>query len=608
MAGSRDFVRSFGRCIAAAVLCAGLTFARPARADLADKAYDDIKQLVEELITAEVAESVVPNVVCRAPALLDHYPRSLQRIFDRQFGSLRASLQDETAVLVAYYVFAVASEQIPVDKFPNQTLLPTVKAATGPASAPDGECSSAAVLEKRKSSIQECVKHVRAKCLEKHEYATDDGLGLAAQCSNPGKEAPAHRMACSLAFAAQASLQGKPEQAEAQLHQALSAIITHLSATALSAEPTPAAIDEVTVRIRDLLVSATPPETGDLTEGIAKALGKGADPSAPKKLEEIAKAAARLRTQWMMLAAGRSQWDFATVFQVVGGEGGAIDALCARAGADPTCARFRMMRAEFRFGERMYPLFRAIQRKDYREIAMLSIRDLFERARNGTAEEKDEEKTRLFNLYAHFSESVAVYVLDVASEGEPTVGSRAAFKEAAFKVVRESLSEKGSGFDRSGFVKIFIPDFAMRYTYSSSLINQGSGDGFRFAPTVDALIFRKRLKYTESVYVAAQVSLVDLAGPFSEMALRRNENYSNNYLVWGQFVRPRAEVLLGVPPLSTRLALSVGVSVRATTAIRSLDPTANVYTYRWITDGSDVNYQADPFRFAEMSVALKYVP
>jgi hypothetical protein len=263
------------------------------------------------------------------------------------------------------------------------------------------------------------------------------------------------------------------------------------------------------------------------------------------------------------------------------------------------------MRAEFGPTGRMYPMFRALQRKDYREIAMLSVRDLFDRAGNG---ETNEDKKRLFKLYGRFTESVAAYVLDVASEGEPSVGSRAAFKDAAFDVIREVSSGKGSGFDRSGWVKIFLPDFAMRYTYSSSFINQASGDGFRFAPTVDALIFRKRIRYTESVYVAAQLSLLDLAGPFSEMALRRDENYTENLRVWGQFIRPRAEVLLGVPPISTRLAVTFGISARVSTAIRSLAPDQNVYEYRWITDGDDTNYKADPFRFAEMSIALKYVP
>ena len=553
-------------------------------------------------------------------------------MFDRQFASLRASMRDETADLVAYYVYATASAELKKEKLATQSILLNVtedQRESGPSTRPKdvkdaaGEnCDSATIAATLKSKgIAQCVDDVRDKCLRTRVLATADGVALSKHCAAPSLASPERRFACNLAFAAQSSMQGHREIAETQLVQAVAAIVAATADDALQRAPgtpssgaKPPAVDAISVALQEYL--ATPPRAAkaeELVQTIPSLLGGTMDAATTK---DFVSAVTRLKTQWSMLTAPSVRVDFATFLDTVAGVGGAIDAFCASRPALKVCGSLLQMRADFGLAGRMHAMFRAVQRKDYREVAILAVRDLFERTapeqRNGKkpGESEGAAKARAerFDMYRHFAESVTAYVLDVVSEGEPTEGSRAAFKDAAFDVIRDVSSGKGTGFDRGWSEKLLLPDFAMRYTYSSTLINQASGDGFRFAPTVDAVILRKRVRYTPSVYVAVQASLLDLAGPFSEMALRRNENYDSNLRAWSQFVRPRAEVLLGLPPLSTKLALTVGVSARITTAVRDFYGEPRYYTYRWIWEGGNANYDADPFRFAEMSIALKYVP
>src|SRR5690348_9528878 len=96
------------RILAAAGTLLALLGPRPASADLSDAVYSDVKDVIEDLLTKEVSESVTPTLAClsgrtqgkegneRLSGAIQigkdgyvrleatrHFPRTLQHIFDR---------------------------------------------------------------------------------------------------------------------------------------------------------------------------------------------------------------------------------------------------------------------------------------------------------------------------------------------------------------------------------------------------------------------------------------------------------------------------------------------------------------------------------------------
>jgi hypothetical protein len=139
--------------IAIIVSGTGSLSAAPARASVTDAVYEDAKSVIGDLLTAEVAHSVIPAMACRAGRelrssqpgakdtaedyhvildeqcetedkaclerqkagkptkeryrllTLDHYPRTLQRAYARQFGTMRAAVIEESSDLAALLLY-----------------------------------------------------------------------------------------------------------------------------------------------------------------------------------------------------------------------------------------------------------------------------------------------------------------------------------------------------------------------------------------------------------------------------------------------------------------------------------------------------------------------
>src|SRR5262249_39190352 len=79
--------------------------ARPARADLASSFYDDVRDVVEELIQTEVTTSVVTTIEKRSPALAFYMHGTLERLGSPYWGSLSRVLKDDLTVVVADFVY-----------------------------------------------------------------------------------------------------------------------------------------------------------------------------------------------------------------------------------------------------------------------------------------------------------------------------------------------------------------------------------------------------------------------------------------------------------------------------------------------------------------------
>ncbi|HEV7559640.1 MAG TPA: hypothetical protein VGO00_29390, partial [Kofleriaceae bacterium] len=79
--------------------------ARPARADLASSFYDDVRDVVEELIQTEVTTSVVTTVQTKSPALGFYMHGTLERLGSPYWGSLSRVLKDDLTIVVSDFVY-----------------------------------------------------------------------------------------------------------------------------------------------------------------------------------------------------------------------------------------------------------------------------------------------------------------------------------------------------------------------------------------------------------------------------------------------------------------------------------------------------------------------
>lgn len=82
-----------------------VALARPAHADLAGAFYDDVRDVVEELIQTEVTTSVVTSVEKRSPALAFYMHGTLERLGSPYWGSLSRVLKDDLTIVVADFVY-----------------------------------------------------------------------------------------------------------------------------------------------------------------------------------------------------------------------------------------------------------------------------------------------------------------------------------------------------------------------------------------------------------------------------------------------------------------------------------------------------------------------
>lgn len=77
--------------------------------------YQDVKEIIEELVTKEVAEAVAPNLACYSKdGLLRYFPRTLQLVFERNLGLLEDTLREETIEFLGNYTLASLNRGKPV--------------------------------------------------------------------------------------------------------------------------------------------------------------------------------------------------------------------------------------------------------------------------------------------------------------------------------------------------------------------------------------------------------------------------------------------------------------------------------------------------------------
>lgn len=109
-----------------------------------------------------------------------------------------------------------------------------------------------------------------------------------------------------------------------------------------------------------------------------------------------------------------------------------------------------------------------------------------------------------------------------------------------------------------------IPSPGIRISWNGAYHNEFGSDGFRVVPSLDWLAARFRVTPQSSkVRVSLMVSIIDIAAPFAELAMRRSDlNYDRQSLLWLDAIRPRLEAGFSMPSVSRNLYLVGGAALR----------------------------------------------
>jgi hypothetical protein len=582
--------------------------------DFAQVLYEDMKSVIQDLMVDEVARTTIPNASCQAPVLLRYYPSSMQRLFDRQLGSLKAGLRTESATLLGSYVYYVLAN-------PGGDLPAFLKVESPPLPPPLGECPA-------KVTAANGPKYFAKANLGAPQPMLDANCGASYLSPASGSEAAAfaRTTACEFALAARDFLLDDKGSAEAHLRR----LIAYLLGTQFdpsSRLTTSAQVEELSMVLAAYVKDPNLPAPPAVTDATLTALLGAAAPG----LLDAVKATAR---QWRLLTSDGverlSPEDVAESLLTI-----VLPRLSAACQADNTCKEVLKLASAAATRE----LVDALHRQDVREIAIEGLRSALSVLKSASDCHADQygffaESTnastseKLFNQYAavaptctqqvtvtrygRFIATLASYVMEEQEGGTTSDSTRAAFRTAAFDLLRTDGPK--TGFDRSFAYGFILPQPALRASYSPGYINEATDNGFRYVATLDWLTFRKQIRYSQSVYAAASLSLVDLLAPFAEAALRKQAPSPDNSMrLWLTAVNPRAELALGFPGLSKHLALVGGFSYRGAAAFRDPNSQDKFTYYTWLgSDARPTDFQNKPgafyTQFIEISLGIRYIP
>ncbi len=611
----------------------------PAHAQLIpNAAYEDAKSVISELITADVARNVVPNLVCRSGRtiakehekkhiaielsdknsyvfeLSRYYPHTLHRVFNRQFGNLRASVEDESAELAGHIVYRAITGAAN-----TETLKAKIAETPEPeqAAATDEIPTFTALSD---TDLNTCTKVVTDKMLD-GSFLRDRQAPLTAVCNGTVK---ANNYACDVAIAVRALLQNKSEIAEEHLVRAAASVVMEVAKKAVpsfsvAAGQTPnfeqIVYERMLVATRDVVAKPDADAVAKffhMAEDAFKRLDSagnlqpypGIDANDLTKLRNALAAVDRLRTQWQLATfAGTKKLDVAAFIEGIATAGSSLSAMCQGV-ATGACGTLTEQAKRIGPGTPFWGLIRAASRGDYRECAHLGVETLFA-ATTKTCESDD--KCKKIALYRRFADGVVVYVLDIVEDKEPSDAARAAFRAAAVDVLQDVA--QGGGFERKYWQTVIFPDLALRFSWSPGYISEDN-DSSRIVASANLLNFRIAHR-TPNSFSAVQFSLIDPLAPLSELAVRKSTNtdYERPSRLALNVLTPRIDLLFGIPPLSKHLVVGAGASLRLVAPLFSHElPTANPEAPTQVYRYQSFFYNVEHFaQFIEFGFTVKYL-
>lgn len=208
-------------------------------------------------------------------------------------------------------------------------------------------------------------------------------------------------------------------------------------------------------------------------------------------------------------------------------------------------------------------ILRAVSDGDTRAIAVETAGAVFSEhvreavccdAQNGARCKED------MDLYGRLAKTFVSYILMSRDDEDATLATRAAFKKAAADVVRKVGG--GRGVDRPWVGRVLLPVPALHGSWSNGYVD-AKRDGFRYSVSLDWITFPIKLWRTDLARWELNISLVDLLGPVSEVALRAPDyDYDRESALAWLLLQPRVEVQFASPMLSRHLAIAGGISLR----------------------------------------------
>jgi hypothetical protein len=593
---------------AVVVTCVLLLSARSAHAQIPNQLYDDVKSVIEDLMIDEVAQTVVPNAACQQPVLVVYFPNTLQRVYDRQFGALKATIQSDAAATVGSFLYWLAEyggptprirDFLTAEKPPQLHIDPAKPRECGNSIRTEGGPGHYARAKLRAPLLtRECVSMASA-------YNGSPAIKKKA-------------VACEIGLAAQAFLLDQPDVGETHIKR----LVSILLASSLGLNK-PDQVEELNVLLAAYIADpnlAKVPSVNDPT--LADLLTK----TLPATLQFIGR-------EWHLLTAtGSRKLTVTDVIDILLST--AIPVLNDACNNIPACAT--MVDKLAKSGEAR-EFLRAAASHDLRTAAVDLLRGAFSIVESkpdcssGTIATSqlpaDSVKTTLtaaarpsceeqvvISRYGVFFAALATYVIE-SEKGQAADATRTAFRSAAFDLLRVDGTK--TGFDRPPFSApkfggFLIPRPSLRVSWNGGYYNANTHDGVRYTASVDWLTARIPVMYTQSTYAAVYVSIVDFLAPFSESALRdQTGQVTHGGVVWDNLVTPRIDVLFGFPSLSTHLALTGGVSFRTAAAFRDPGTTNNYSYYSWAS-GIPSQYSDRPYafysQFFETNIGVTYIP
>jgi hypothetical protein len=610
---------------------------RPAAADLAGDAYQDAKSVIEELLTAEITRSLVPQIVCRAgrqeavfndpdcsteasaaassgfsdPAsatvclrrgdrrqrvtlkLLEYFPGTLQALYSRRFASLRSTVGSEVIDVASDTLYESLRGNLR-DIQRQATRDPAVRTALDYANeiAP----ASATVFSQLEApALRDCLEQVTAKL----------SAGLVTSVSRLDRECAPSRegnaLECELAQSLRLALRGKAAEAEARLRRAVALILAHcLLAQPLFADWPPTTTttttagdgrddvrddvrlkriaDELTVLMAQLERPGGDPELAfaGFTIRLAAVLGvakEKLEPLISGKRGSILQVASRVRA---ITRDGAVPLTLASLISDLADVLRGPGALCEGV-SSPACNFLDEI--PWRIGTRslVWSAVTAAASGDLRGVAHLVLSALFPRDTAGSrCDQQSGSEGCKADTFRRFADSLVMYVLD-ATDGDASVAVRAVFRQSAAEVVR-FISPFG-GIDREEPVLLLTPELLMRASWSSGYLDAGD-DRLRYAVGVNLLRLRKVLVYTGSSYAALQLSLIDPIAPIAELVLRAERTSGPGGADTGAEIRYRQTGKVFWNVISPRLELTAALpwfskhlAVSAGVGLRLVAPT-----------------------------------
>lgn len=289
----------FATCfVAGAVSCCLLFAPRESRAELSDAVYSDAKDIIEELLTKEVSHQVAPGVACLSGQTVAdagdasavtytyeaggqnvtktvnleaarHFPKTLQHVYNQQYGTLRGTIRAESAGLGGFLVYQALHAAVPqpqgkpgaAKEFDN-VVVQTTKAGNdcpinpGPADAAKaatcGTANAAAATLSFKNideaELGACKTAVNAKFVD-GTWGRASSYPLDVACGPPKAET----FECDVAFAVRAALLSQSAAAQDHLIKATAVAARELVAKLYSGPQQAAVLDAVQQQVLFLL-------------------------------------------------------------------------------------------------------------------------------------------------------------------------------------------------------------------------------------------------------------------------------------------------------------------------------------------------------------------